>query len=112
MGGPPMTALTVAADKAALDSGEYDVAPVHEALCFAIVCQRVGIEPQRAIDRALFPAGTSLGWQYVERGDLPEEWWAGDGAALASPTLDPHDAPYPQPCHDHPSTHVHVLAAC
>jgi hypothetical protein len=95
-----MTALTVARDKAVLDSGDYDVAQVHEALLYAVVCHRVGLDSQQAIDRACFPAGTTGGWQFVERSDLPEGWWEGDGAANASPT------------DDHPSTHVHVLAAC
>lgn len=110
-----MSAMIVGADKATIDSGEYDVAPVHESLCYAIVCQRIGLDSQRAIDRALFPAGTSLGWRFVERADLPEGWWEGDGAQYAAEAIgetDARKAPYPQPCFDHPETHVHVLAAC
>src|SRR4051794_36918754 len=105
-------ALIVAADKATVDSGEYDVAQIHESLCYAIVCHRVGIDSRRAIDHALFIAGTSGGWQFQEREALPDEWWEGEGAVAASPTDDGRDAPYPQPCAQHPETHVHVLAAC
>lgn len=104
--------LIVAADQAALDSGEYDVARLHESLCYAVVCHRAGVDSQRAIDRALFAAGTSMGWVYQPREELPDSWWEGDGAVQASPTDDGHDAPYPQPCSQHPETHVHVLAAC
>jgi len=107
-----VSALVMANDQAALDSGEYDVAQIHQTLLYAIVCHRVGIDSQRAIDWACFPAGTTGGWQYVERGELPEGWWEGDSAVQASPTDDGHDAPYPQPCAQHPETHVHVLAAC
>lgn len=98
--------------KALLDSGDYDAMQVHESFLYTIVCHRIGMDSQAAINRAAFPAGTSGGWTFQERDDLPDGWWEGDGAALASPTDDPHDAPYPQPCHDHPETHVHVLAAC
>ena len=93
-------------------SPDYDAAQVHESMFYAIVCHRVGLDSQDAISAATFPAGTSGGWQYVERADLPEQWWEGAGAVNASPTDDGHDAPYPQPCADHPETHVHVLAAC
>jgi hypothetical protein len=90
----------------------YDAAQVHESLLFAIVCHRVGVDSEAAIGAATYPAGTSGGWQFVERENLPEGWWEGDGARMASPTDDPHDAPYPQPCGEHTETHVHVLAAC
>lgn len=104
--------MKIAHDKATLDSGDYDAGQVHESFLYAIVCHRVEIDPQNAIDAALFAAGTSGGWQYQEREGLPAGWWEGEGAKVASPTDDPHDAPYPQPCFDHPSTHVHSLAAC
>lgn len=96
----------------AKQTDDYDAAVVQEAFLFTIVCHRTGIDSQEAIDRACFPAGTSGGWQYLERDDLPEGWWTGTGAVAASPTDDGHDAPYPQPCSHHPETHVHVLAAC
>lgn len=104
--------VKLASDQATLGSGEYDVAQIHQSLCFAIVCHRVGMDSQRAIDRACFPAGTWAGWTYQTREELPEGWWEGSGAVAASPTDDGHDAPYPQPCSQHPDTHVHVLAAC
>lgn len=104
--------LVVCQSPAVMESGDYDVAQIHAGLLYAIVCHRVGIDSQHAIDRALFPAGTSGGWQYQERDALPESWWEGEGAVQASPTGDAHDAPYPQPCSMHPKTHVHVLAAC
>lgn len=104
--------MKIAADKPTLDSGDYDVAQVFESLLYTIVCHRTEIDPQTAISRATFPAGTSGGWRHVERVDLPDAWWEGDGAKHASPTDDPHDAPYPQPCADHPESHVHSLAAC
>lgn len=102
----------IRADEATIKTGEYDVAQLGESLLYTVVCHRKELDSQTAISGACFPAGTSGGWQYVERDELPESWWEGDGAAKASPTDDPHDAPYPQPCGDHPSTHVHVLAEC
>lgn len=104
--------MKIASDKTTMDSGDYDAGQVHESLLFAIVCHRIEIEPQTAINAATFPAGTSGGWRFIPRDDLPDGWWEGDGAKQASPTEDPHDAPYPQPCFDHTSTHVHSLAGC
>lgn len=106
-----MSALKIASGDD-LKTGDYDAAQVHESLLYAVVCHRVGLDSQTAIDRATSTAGTSCGWTFQERDRLPEGWWEGDGAKKSSATDDPHDAPYPQPCHDHPSTHVHVLAAC
>ena len=104
--------MKIANDKAVLDSGDYDAAQVNETILYTVVCHRAGIDSQAAIDCACSPAGTSLGWQFVPRDDLPEGWWEGAGAVYASPTDDGHDAPYPQPCADHPETHVHVLGQC
>lgn len=95
-----------------LATGDYDAAQVYESLLYTTVCHRVGIDSQGAIYAACFPPGTSGGWRYIERDGLPEGWWEGAGALAASPTDDPHDAPYPQPCGDHPTTHVHVLGGC
>lgn len=104
--------MKVASTKEAVDSGDYDTARVSEGLCYLVVCHRIGIDHQQAIDRSGMIAGTTLGWTYQERDKLPESWWEGDGAVQASPTDDGRDAPYPQPCAQHPETHVHVLAAC
>lgn len=109
-----MTAtIKVASDKTALDSGDYDAAQLTEGMCYAIVCHRIGMDSQQAIDRAIvFPSGTTGGWQFQPREELHDGWWEGSAAVEASPTDDGHDAPYPQPCGQHPETHVHVLAAC
>ena len=90
----------------AKESGDYDVAQVSESLCFATVCHRKEIESQDAIDRGLLLSGTSYGWQFVPRDELPESWWEGSGAYAG------RDTPYPQPCSRHPDTHVHSVAAC
>lgn len=103
----------IIANDETLKTGDYDAAQVDESLFFTIVCHRVGLDSQEAIDSATSWPGTTNGWQYVPREELPEEWFTvGDGAISVSPTNDPFDAPYPQPCGDHPDTHVHVLAAC
>lgn len=104
--------MKVAQGRPDLDSGEYDAAQINENMFFAVVCHRIGLDSQAAVDRACFPAGTSHGWQLLSREDLPDAWWEGPGAVEASPTDDGRDAPYPQPCSTHPGTHVHVVAAC
>jgi hypothetical protein len=99
----------------ALKSGDYDALQIHESMFFAVVCHRVGMDSQSAISRATMPAGTSGGWRFVERNRLPDSWWEGEGATLAAERIgesDPHKAPYPQPCSEHPDTHVHVVAEC
>lgn len=98
--------------EAAKTTDDYDAACVGEGFLFATVCHRVGVDSHAAINAVCFPAGTSGGWQLCARDELPESWWEGTGAKAASPTDDPHDAPYPQPCGHHPETHVHVVAAC
>lgn len=104
--------IAAPANEVAFKAGDYDAVELYQSLLYTVVCHRVGLDSQRAINSACFPAGTSGGWQFVERDNLPEGWWEGDGAVNASPTDDAHDAPYPQPCADHLTTHVHVLAEC
>ena len=85
-------------------SGEYDAARAYESLCYAVVCHRKEIDPQSALAAAFGPSGTSNGWQFLERDELPDAWW--DGAPSGRET------PYPQPCHGaHPDTHVHSVGA-
>src|SRR5687767_4792602 len=95
-----------------MKAGDYDVVQIHESMLYSVVCHKIGVDSQAAISSACFPAGTTGGWQYVPRDELPDGWWEGPGAVAASPTDDGHDAPYPQPCSDHPETHIHLLAAC
>lgn len=85
---------------------DYDAAGVHQGLFYAITCHRKEIDPTEAATAVHGIAGTSGGWTYVEKGDLPDEWWEGSAAYAG------RDTPYPQPCFDHPETHVHTLAEC
>jgi hypothetical protein len=89
----------------AAETNEYDAAQVSEQLLYTVVCHRKDVDPQAAINAACGPSGTTNGWTFVAREDLPEGWWEGPGA------YDGHDTPYPQPCSHHPETHVHSVGA-
>lgn len=101
-----MPGLKVVTSDEAKTTDEYDAALIGEGICYATVCHRVGVDSQTAIYAAAGIAGTSGGWQFQDREELPDSWWEGTGASEGRET------PYPQPCAHHPETHVHVLAAC
>lgn len=93
--------------KAALKSGDYDVAPIGWGLVFVPVCIRSTVDPVAAASAHtnFDPPGTSRNeWTYVAPSDLPDSWHSAD--------VPEADRVYPRPCSDHPETHIHVLLAC